>query len=130
MLLSELIGDSHNNITTNETKINEKVLSGNQLKQVYTKSFEFSDLPENGNKVYNLNIPDAEYVWLDTANSYIHSPSVVYYPTIYSSPYVDPTNVRNSISYSINNSDKTIMIKTGTTGWSLYRAFMVVRYYK
>ena len=86
-------------------------------------------MPENGNKSYGLNIPDAAYVWIDTANSYVYIPSASY-PAIYPFPYVDPANVRNSISYTIDNSSKTIMIKTGITEWIPYRVFLVVRYYK
>lgn len=111
-------------ITENECEINETILKNH----VYTKGIELFPLPENGVKDYDLNI-DARYVWLDVSNSYIFSyeDNIT---TIYPIPYINPKNIMDSISYVLDRVSNTIQIRTGTTGWDGYRAFIVVKYYK
>ena len=97
--------------------------------QVRVKTYELSSLPENGEKEYNLaGLSSARYIWIDPGMSYVYSPSDSY-PQIYPFPYVSPTNVRDSISFVINNDAKTIKIRTGAAGWTPYRAYIAVKYY-
>ena len=97
--------------------------------QVRVKTYELSSLPENGEKDYNLaGLSSARYIWIDTSMSYVYSPSD-FYPQIYPFPYVSPSNVRDSISFVINNDAKTIKVRTGATGWTPYRAYIAVKYY-
>lgn len=109
--------------TASET---HETVNGNQVR---VKTYELSSLPENGEKDYSLaGLSNARYIWIDTSMSYVYSPSDSY-PQIYPFPYVSPTNVRDSISFIINNDAKTIKIRTGTTGWTPYRAYIAVKYY-
>ena len=109
--------------TAHET---HETVDGNR---VYVKTYELSELPENGEKEYSLSgLSSARYIWIDMGMSYVYSPSYSY-PQIYPFPYVSPSNVRDSISFVLNNNTKTIKIRTGATGWTPYRAYIAVKYY-
>ena len=124
-LNSKLIVDySETASETNETVYGDQVQN-----QVYVKTYELSSLPENGSKDYSLDgLSSARYIWIDTSMSYVYSRSDSY-PNIYPFPYVSPTNVRDSISFVLNNDTKSIKIHTGTDGWTPYRAYIAVKYY-
>lgn len=109
--------------TASET---HETVGGNR---VHVKTYELSSLPENGEKDYSLaGLSNARYIWIDIGMSYVYSPSDSY-PQIYPFPYVSPLNVRDSISFVLNNDTKSIKIRTGATGWTPYRAYIAVKYY-
>lgn len=113
------------NYSSTASETHETVI-GNQVR---VKTYELSSLPENGEKDYNLaGLSSARYIWIDTSMSYVYSPSDSY-PQIYPFPYVSPSNVRDSISFVIDNDAKTIKVRTGATGWTPYRAYIAVKYY-
>lgn len=123
--ISDLNGKLRVNYSSAASETHETV-DGNR---VYVKTYELSSLPENGEKDYSLaGLSNARYIWIDTGMSYVYSPSKAY-PQIYPFPYVSPSNVRDSISFIINNDAKTIKIRTGATGWTPYRAYIAVKYY-
>ena len=123
--VSFLIGKSIVDYSETASETHETV-NGNR---VYVKTYELSSLPENGDKDYSLaGLSNAKYIWIDTSMSYVYSPSD-FYPQIYPFPYVSPSNVRDSISFVLNNDAKTIKVRTGATGWTPYRAYIAVKYY-
>lgn len=123
--LSKLNGKLRVDYSSASSETHETV-NGNR---VYVKTYELSSLPENGEKNYSLSgLSNARYIWIDTGMSYVYSPSDSY-PQIYPFPYVSPSNVRDSISFVLNNDTKSIKIRTGATGWTPYRAYIAVKYY-
>ena len=127
--VSFLIGKLIVNYSSTASETHETVVGNQVHNQVYVKTYEISSLPENGEKDYSLDgLSSAKYIWIDTSMSYVYSPSDSY-PQIYPFPYVSPSNVRDSISFVLNNDTKSIKIRTGTTGWTPYRAYIAVKYY-
>ena len=129
MAVSDLNGKLIVNYSSTASETHETVIVNQVHNQVYVKTYELSSLPENGEKDYNLDgLSSARYIWIDTSMSYVYSRSDSY-PQIYPFPYVSPSNVRDSISFTINNDTKSIKIRTGATGWTPYRAYIAVKYY-
>ena len=120
--MAELINKLDINLTTSDAETHE--LYENQ--RIYTKYVICKGLPNDRNKLYNLNIPNG-FAWIDLSNSYIYSDA----PSIRKA---FPLNYHNektgsSITFSVDENTKTIEFLTNDD-WSAYNAFVAVKYYK
>ena len=109
-----------------EIKLNETVLG----QQVYAKVVEIPVLPNAIDQSYSTNITDAKYAWLDMSDSYIYTraeptPGYNTYPLLYASA----TNMADSIAVRVDDHGKKVTLMT-RGDWTLYGAFLVIKYYK
>lgn len=125
LAIKELANNSIDKIQRQETVINSKV----EGKQIYTKAFEIHPIPSNTFSRFQINIPDAKYIWLDASNSYAYN---VQGGEIYPIPYISPKYPQNGLGVWINNSPQKqeIIIETATTWPEKYYAWIVLKYYK
>lgn len=91
---------------------------------IYQKMINIGTLPNNTTKSINTGITDANYIWIDTENSFAFSGGASY-PI----PYVDPKAVANSIGVRITGYGANIIVSTGTN-WSSYAGLVTVKYTK
>ena len=100
---------------------NERFLAG---ADVYRKFISFGALPNNTSKTMSTGITDANYIWIDVANSLIFSSG-----SAYPLPYTDPSNNANSVTVRITGNGQYITIQTGAN-WSGYSAYISLKYTK
>lgn len=91
---------------------------------IYQKMINTGALPNNTTKSISTGIADANYIWIDTENSFAFSGGASY-PI----PYVDPKAVANSIGVRITGNGANIIVSTGTN-WSSYAGLVTVKYTK
>ena len=91
---------------------------------IYQKMINTGTLPNNTTKSISTGIADANYIWIDTENSFAFSGGASY-PI----PYVDPKAVANSIGVRITGNGANIIVSTGTN-WSSYAGLVTVKYTK
>lgn len=109
-----------------EIPLNETVLG----QQVYAKVVEIPVLPNATDQSYNTDISGARYAWLDTSDSYIYTraePTPGY--NTYPLPYASATNLADSIAVRVDDHGKKVTFMT-RGDWTLYGAFIVIKYYK
>lgn len=95
-------------------------------KRIYTKYIDCADLPNSGDKIYQLNIPGT-FFWVDWGNSYIYSDAESFRGTIYPLNYANPKTGKG-ITYALDRYGKNIVFTTNEN-WQGYNAFIVVKYY-
>ena len=93
-------------------------------KPIYQKMIDVEALPNNTTKSISTGITGADYIWVDTENSFAFS-SGASYPI----PYVDPKTVANSIGVRITGHGATVIVSTGAN-WSTYSGGITLRYTK
>ena len=81
-------------------------------------------LPNNTSKTVDTGITSTDYFWIDPTYSIIFSAGAAY-PL----PYVDPTNIANSIAARLIASGQQVVIST-RSNWGTYAGFVAVRYTK
>lgn len=91
---------------------------------IYQKMINIGVLPNNTTKSVSTGISNANYIWIDTENSFAFSGGASY-PI----PYVDPKAVANSIGVRITGYGANIIVSTGTN-WSSYAGLVTVKYTK
>lgn len=91
---------------------------------IYQKMINIGVLPNNTTKSVSTGISNANYIWIDTENSFAFSGGASY-PI----PYVDPKAVANSISVRITGYGASIIVSTGTN-WSSYAGIVTLKYTK
>lgn len=91
---------------------------------IYQKMINIGVLPNNTTKSVSTGISNANYIWIDTENSFTFSGGASY-PI----PYVDPKAVANSISVRITGYGASIIVSTGTN-WSSYAGIVTLKYTK
>lgn len=103
-----------------------EVLTGETFggKPVYMRLFDIGVLPNNTSKTVDTGITSADYFWIDPTYSIIFSAGAAY-PL----PYVDPTNIANSIAARLIASGQQVVITT-RSNWGTYAGFVAVRYTK
>lgn len=121
--LSELIG---NKIDKYNVNLSNEVLTGETFagKPVYMRLVDIGALPNNTSKTVDTGITTADYFWIDPTYSIIFSAGAAY-PL----PYVDPTNIANSITARLIASGQQVVVTT-EANWSTYTGFVAVRYTK
>lgn len=95
-------------------------------KRIYTKYIDCVDLPNSGDKIYQLDIPGT-FFWVDWGNSYIYSNAESFRRTMYPLNYANPKTGKG-ITYALDRYDKNIVFRTNEN-WQGYNAFIVVKYY-
>ena len=103
-----------------------EILTGETFggKPVYMRLVDIGALPNNTSKTINTGIASADYFWIDPTYSIIFSAGATY-PL----PYVDPTNIANSITARLIASGQQVVVTT-RSNWSTYAGFVAVRYTK
>ena len=91
---------------------------------IYQKMISIGVLPNNTTKSVGTGISNANYVWIDTENSFAFSGGASY-PI----PYVDPKAVANSIGVRVVGGGATVVISTGAD-WGSYSGIVTLRYTK
>lgn len=91
---------------------------------IYQKMINIGALPNNTTKSVSTGISNANYIWIDTENSFAFSGGASY-PI----PYVDPKAVANSISIRITGNGTSVIISTGAN-WASYSGIVTLRYTK
>lgn len=91
---------------------------------IYQKMINIGVLPNNTTKSVSTGISNANYIWIDTENSFAFSGGASY-PI----PYVDPKAVANSIGVRITGYGASIIVSTGTN-WSSYAGIVTLKYTK
>lgn len=91
---------------------------------IYQKMINIGVLPNNTTKSVSTGISNANYIWIDTENSFAFSGGASY-PI----PYVDPKAVANSIGVRIMGDGASIIVSTGTN-WSSYAGIVTLKYTK
>lgn len=91
---------------------------------IYQKMINIGVLPNNTTKSVSTGISNANYIWIDTENSFAFSGGASY-PI----PYVDPKAAANSIGVRITGYGANIIVSTGTN-WSSYAGLVTVKYTK
>ena len=121
--LSELIG---NKIDKYNINVSNEVLTGETFagKPVYMRLVDIGALPNNTSKTVDTGITTADYFWIDPTYSIIFSAGAAY-PL----PYVDPTNIANSITARLIARGQQVVVTT-EANWSTYAGFVAVRYTK
>ena len=121
---SELIGNkiSKYNVSTGAGEI----LTGETLasRPIYMRLVDIGVLPNNTSKTINTDITNAYYFWVDPTYSMVTSGGAAY-PL----PYVDPTNIANSITARLIGHGRQVVITT-RANWSTYTGFVAVKYTK
>lgn len=110
------------NLATTETPTHELY----EGKRIYTKYIDCANLPNSGDKIYQLNIPGS-FFWVDWGNSYIYSDADNLKRTMYPLNYANPKTGKG-ITYVLDRYDKNIVFMTNEN-WQGYNAFIVVKYY-
>lgn len=121
--LSELIG---NKIDKYNVNVSNEVLTGETLasRPIYMRLVDIGVLPNNTTKTINTGITNAYYFWIDPTYSMVTSGGAAY-PL----PYVDPTNIANSITARLIANGQQVVVTT-RANWSTYTGFVAVRYTK
>lgn len=121
--LSELIG---NKIDKYNINVSNEVLTGETFagRPIYMRLVDIGVLPNNTNKTINTGITNAYYFWIDPTYSMVTSGGAAY-PL----PYVDPTNIANSITARLIAHGQQVVVTT-EANWSTYTGFVAVRYTK
>ena len=121
--LSELIG---NKIDKYNINVSNEVLTGETFagRPIYMRLVDIGVLPNNTNKTINTGITNAYYFWIDPTYSMVTSGGAAY-PL----PYVDPTNLANSITARLIAHGQQVVITT-RANWSTYAGFVAVKYTK
>lgn len=103
-----------------------EVLTGETFvgKPVYQRLVDIGALPNNMSKTINTGITSADYFWIDPTYSIIFSAG-----SAYPLPYVDLTNIANSITARLIASGQQVVVTT-RSNWSTYAGFVAVRYTK
>lgn len=103
-----------------------EILTGETLasKPIYMRFVDIGVLPNNTSKTINTGITNADYFWIDPTYSLVISGGASY-PL----PYVDPTNIANSITARLIAHGQQVVITT-EANWSTYAGFVAVRYTK
>lgn len=91
---------------------------------IYQKMINIGVLPNNTTKSVSTGISNANYIWIDTENSFAFSGGASY-PI----PYVDPKAVANSIGVRITGYGASIIVST-ETNWSSYAGIVTLKYTK
>ena len=119
----QLIG---NKIDKYNVNLSNEVLTGETFagKPVYMRLVDIGALPNNTSKTVDTGITTADYFWIDPTYSIIFSAGAAY-PL----PYVDPTNIANSITARLIASGQQVVVTT-RSNWSTYAGFVTVRYTK
>ena len=121
--LSELIG---NKIDKYNINVSNEVLTGETFagRPIYMRLVDIGVLPNNTNKTINTGITNAYYFWIDPTYSMVTSGGAAY-PL----PYVDTTNIANSITARLIAHGQQVVVTT-EANWSTYTGFVAVRYTK
>ena len=121
--ISDLNG---NKIDKYNINVSNEVLTGETLasKPIYMRLVDIGVLPNNTTKTINTGITNAYYFWIDPTYSMVTS-SGASYPL----PYVDPTNIANSITARLIARGQQVVITT-RANWSTYAGFVAVKYTK
>ena len=121
--LSELIG---NKIDKYNINASNEVLTGETFagRPIYMRLVDIGVLPNNTNKTINTGITNAYYFWIDPTYSMVTSGGAAY-PL----PYVDPTNIANSITARLIANGRQVVVTT-EANWNTYTGFVAVKYTK
>ena len=121
--LSELIG---NKIDKYNINVSNEVLTGETFagRPIYMRLVDIGVLPNNTSKTINTDITNAYYFWVDPTYSMVTSGGAAY-PL----PYVDPTNIANSITARLIANGQQVVVTT-EANWSTYTGFVAVKYTK
>ena len=103
-----------------------EVLTGETFagKPVYMRLVGIGVLPNNTSKTVDTGITNADYFWIDPTYSMVFSSGAAY-PL----PYVDPSNIENSITARIIATGQQVIVTT-RSNWSTYSAYVAVKYTK
>lgn len=106
--------------------VSNEVLTGETLasRPIYMRLVDIGVLPNNTSKTINTGISDAYYFWIDPAYSLVTSGG-----GSYPLPYMDPTNIANSITARLIAHGQQVVITT-RANWSTYTGFVAVKYTK
>lgn len=109
-----------------EITLNETVLG----QQIYARVVEITVLPNGQDTTYDTGITNAKYAWIDMSDSYIYTradpePGYRTYPILYASA----TNIADSIAIRVEGHGNKVEIMT-RGDWTLYSAWVVIKYYK